>query len=77
MIPLATAGQALIDWAAHYQSFLQHDPNFFERFLIDCDPEAIVEALNAVCSPMLAPLVQKIRKHFPASDARLPDQPWI
>jgi len=77
MIPLATAGQALIDWAAYYQSPLPRDPHFFERFLIDCDPEAVVAALNAVRAPMLAPLVQKIRDHFPISDARLPDQPWI
>jgi hypothetical protein len=77
LIPLATPGQALIDWAAYSQSLLPHDLQYFERFLIDCDPEAVVEALNTVRSPMLAPLVQTLRDHFPGSDARLPDHPWI
>ena len=76
MIPLATAGQALIDWAAYSESFFAREPDGFARFLIDCDPEAVVEALNAVHAPMLTPLVQKIRDHFPIADARLPDRPW-
>lgn len=76
-LALATPAQALVDWIAYYQAYPSRDPHFIERFLIDCDPEAVQQSLDTLLTSSLAPLVQTIRKHFPVADARWPKQPWL